>query len=99
MKCAANLNQAQDVKRRLQPAIRWAPDRPVEKEIKREPVRPAAYGERRFDRAQRERAPPRSSMISGRLEGLYSRQPSRWDQISRVRAGLCVRWKLRAITL
>ena len=31
MKCAANLNQAQDVKRRLQPAIRWAPDRPVER--------------------------------------------------------------------
>ena len=59
MKCTTNLNRAQNVKPRLQPAIRWTLDRPVEKEIDHEPVRPAAYGERRFDRTQRERSPPR----------------------------------------
>ena len=63
MKCTANLNRAQNVKPRLQPAIRWTLHHPVDKEIHRESVRSAAYGEGRFDRPQRERSPPRPSMI------------------------------------
>ena len=64
MKCTANLNRAQNVKPRRQPAIRWTLHRPFEKEINREPVRPAACGELRFDRTHRERSPPRPWMIS-----------------------------------
>ncbi len=64
MKCTTNLNRAQNVKPRLRPAIRWTLDRPLEKEIHHEPVRRATYGERRFDRTQRERSPPRPAIIS-----------------------------------
>ena len=94
MKCAANFNQAQDVKRRFQPAIRWTLHRPVEKAIQREPVRPAAFGERRFDRTQRERSPPRSSMIPAASKvSVFGSRPQ-WDRNSRVRTDVCVRSKL-----
>jgi hypothetical protein len=58
MRWDINLNDARDGKRRTQPAIQWTPHRPVEKAIDREPKRPAALGERPFDRTQRERLPP-----------------------------------------